>query len=1153
MSGNMISKISNAFSTGGGGVNFEQRIQALFLLSLVIEGFCPVVNEQTKRVCFQAKHLGFNVDDLVIYTYRDRIEGKLLIQIKHSITVTKNDRIFQEVISAAWSDFSKENFDKRNDRIALATAQISTAAQQSLRFLHASAEGAVDECEFIEKLNLKIFSSENNRKIYTVLEYCIEKIKGCKPTDYEMWMFCRTFVLLLFDMDCEESINRALSSSLIKSNCVVDDRFVWSKIIEYAGYCNQMAASIDINNIDQEILDLFSRGREIKSSQYPIKEIDTFIITIALVGAWKEDNIFDRNIIEVISGVTYSEFEVKARSKVIQHSEYLRLSNGYWKVLHQDFLLEQCKEKIFDDILERLLEAAQNVLRQKNKQLINRASHIVFSEYKYENSLGLRKCILNGICCINKMLPEMRNCNQNKVKASIYELMRFLLEGADWITWASLGDGIQRLAELAPKVFLEQIEHGISQRPLEILNLFPKKDSSLLESENYICELLWALEILAWSPEYLVRTICVLGLMEDLPYERTNRENTPINSIVSILLPWYPQTVADAQKKNSALQCLKNDTPEVFWRVLRKLLNTNSAFGNPRPKYLPIKIPKDIEVPEKEIQAQYTFLLELATDTASENSVKISELVSEIEYMNESTLIHFLNCIEIFIREEDEHKFGIWLALLEKMAVLQPTEGTAIYKQIKRIRSLIHKIEPRDIRWKYRSVYLANYSLIYKGDSENIWEKLESDKLNAIKEIYNQFGILEIEKFGRDVNNIANVAGILGTLLNLAQISHTIELFHSGELSPDFALPCIESFVGKHGAKSLLNTTLNQKEGEFILKVLSRLQFNLDLLEVVNLMLGSDNLYWEQAVLPFGCRDEHINEVNLIMEKLTVCKRYVAAINLLGRSEFESVVNPNTVRELLIFAGTEESLGNDHFDLYAVRKILKWFQNRDDIELEDRSDVEFIYLPVFDYESGIQPRSLNTRLSLSAEYFCSIIEMYYKKKGEDKNRIELSEGIKERLIKILFKYNITPGVDWYGVFDEEKFKQWVNHVEKWSKANDRYAVTMQTVGSGVSYAPLDGDKLPNKSIIELLNKIENTELRRGYYLGIINQRGMHYVDPKGTPELEIAADYNQRAAVAESRGYSRYANVLYEVAGHYQKEAEHNILVAQNENEEWNF
>ena len=104
MAKNSISRISNAFTTGGGGVNFEQQIQAMFLLSLLVDGFCPAMNESTKRVCFQAKHLGYDVDDLVVFTFRNRNEGKMLCQVKHSITATSKNRTFQEVISAAWSD-----------------------------------------------------------------------------------------------------------------------------------------------------------------------------------------------------------------------------------------------------------------------------------------------------------------------------------------------------------------------------------------------------------------------------------------------------------------------------------------------------------------------------------------------------------------------------------------------------------------------------------------------------------------------------------------------------------------------------------------------------------------------------------------------------------------------------------------------------------------------------------------------------------------------------------------------------------------------------------------------------------------------------------------------------------------------------------------
>ena len=283
MSKNPIGKISNAFSTGGGGVNFEQQIQAMFLLLLLTDGFCPVMNEQIRKVCFQAKHLGYATDDLVVFTVRNKNEGKLLCQVKHSITATAKNSVFQEVISAAWYDFNKENFERERDRIAVVTAQISNSAQHSLRFLHAQAIGSADEREFFERIYTPVFCDEETRKMLDTIKCCISSANNSAPTDAEVWGFCKAFILLIFDMDCEESINRALSSSLINCRSSSDALLVWSRLVDYAGRCNQTAASIDRNNIDKRIQDLFFVENTVRIMPAPITEIDLFIPAIALI------------------------------------------------------------------------------------------------------------------------------------------------------------------------------------------------------------------------------------------------------------------------------------------------------------------------------------------------------------------------------------------------------------------------------------------------------------------------------------------------------------------------------------------------------------------------------------------------------------------------------------------------------------------------------------------------------------------------------------------------------------------------------------------------------------------------------------------------------------------------------------------------------
>lgn len=552
------------------------------------------------------------------------------------ITATEKNKIFQEVICAAWNDFNKEDFDRDCDRIALVTAQISNKAQQSLRFLHAEAIGSIDAEAFMEKIDIPVFSNDDNKKMLAAIKECISLVKGCEPENEELWKFCKVFILLLFDMDCAESVNRTLSASLIKCNSPENPIFVWSRLVEYAGQCNQAAASVCKESIDRNIRELFPKNNTIQLPPDPITAIDLFVPTIALIGAWKENNEFDRKMIEQISGMEYSEFEAKARTMLSQNSEYLQLTNGNWKVCHKEELLNQCKNKLFDDSIGKLLEAVESILCQKSKCLASKMPYFIPVSGEYDNSLELRGNLVKSLCWVKKNLSELSQCNQEKIENNIYTLVSTLLQDAKWITWTSLRDCLSNLAELSPEAFLKEAERGIINNPTEIVNLFPPK-SGELSGINYISNLLWALEILAWSPEYLVHSISVLGLLEALPYERTNWTNTPINSIVSILLPWYPQTMADLEKRKNALKCLKTDNPRVFWSTLKKLLpnKTRSTSGNPRPKYLKLEIPEEVKVTNVEVHECYVYLVELAVDTARNENEKLVELIDQLGYMYE--------------------------------------------------------------------------------------------------------------------------------------------------------------------------------------------------------------------------------------------------------------------------------------------------------------------------------------------------------------------------------------------------------------------------------------------------------------------------------------------------------------------------------------
>lgn len=339
------------------------------------------------------------------------------------------------------------------------------------------------------------------------------------------------------------------------------------------------------------------------------------------------------------------------------------------------------------------------------------------------------------------------------------------------------------------------------------------------------------------------------------------------------------------------------------------------------------------------------------------------------------------------------------------------------YKQIDRIRQLTEKMEPTDIRVKHREWYLGNRYLFDKGNYANRWKMLEDKKLSAVKEIFDEYGSEEVERFGSAVKNVHDVANKLGHFLKPKEMSSIIEKCFIGILSKEFTINCLISFVYTQGAEKLLETSLCHMEDEFTLEILSKIPFSLQLLDVINQVLDDDTAYWEKAVMPYGCYEDETEALKIIVEKLVACKRYVTAVNIIGHSECEAVINAECIYKLMKLAGTEESIGVETLDDYAVQKIIGWFQQQEDIDLELRSDIEFIYLPMLDEYSEVRPRALNTRLSLESEYFCSLIELFYKERNGEKREIELNKSLSDRLYEILFQFKVTPGIDWNGNFD----------------------------------------------------------------------------------------------------------------------------------------
>ena len=80
--------------------------------------------------------------------------------------------------------------------------------------------------------------------------------------------------------------------------------------------------------------------------------------------------------------------------------------------------------------------------------------------------------------------------------------------------------------------------------------------------------ILWGLESLAWSAEYLSRVTIILGQLAEID-PGGNWVNRPLNSLTTIYLPWFPQTMADIDKRKTAIAALFKECPTIGWCYLQ--------------------------------------------------------------------------------------------------------------------------------------------------------------------------------------------------------------------------------------------------------------------------------------------------------------------------------------------------------------------------------------------------------------------------------------------------------------------------------------------------------------------------------------------------------------------------------------------------------
>ena len=484
---NNIAKLSNSFSTGGGGGSFERRIQTVFLLALLVDGFSPILNAPIERIAFQARQLGHAVDDMAVFSTSG---AKLLCQMKHSLSVTEKDATFQEVMRAAWHDFCAETFFKERDKIALFTGFIAKDSIDALRYLHDQAVAAADADDFFSRMEQAQFTSQAAREKLEIIQSSIQQANGgAEISKQTLWQFCRCFLLAIFDLDYEESVNRTLAQTLIRCKATQDARLIWSYLTDLCATYNQRASVLARQDLPAELLEWFGW----QHAEEAIPCIPTGVISedvwaaLLLVGTWMKIDLRISALWSRLQKNHTERFQRQCRALLHSSADGLLLRNGIWRVKSRRQGMAAWSQYFFDGTVKNAFQVADGFLREINRQISEHGAYslVIPENGRFTNSEGLRNRLLEGLCILANDIP-LPNCTQGLIARKAQELVYRAMEGQTWAGLSSLHDLHRILAELSPKVYLDSLETLILHSPEEVLRLFPTKRSNALLDRNEI-------------------------------------------------------------------------------------------------------------------------------------------------------------------------------------------------------------------------------------------------------------------------------------------------------------------------------------------------------------------------------------------------------------------------------------------------------------------------------------------------------------------------------------------------------------------------------------------------------------------------------------------------------------------------------------------
>ena len=870
-----------------------------------------------------------------------------------------------------------------------------------------------------------------------------------------------------------------------------------------------------------------------------------------MVGAWQSSSSYDIDVLNSITNNRFFEIKRSAEEIIQTEGSPIALFGSVWSMRNRIESWKSFASGIFDDTLKSFGEQAITVLKEKDGRFepSNLSGSSAFYSSRLKYSASLRSGIAIGLALISSYPDELKNCSHRFISVSC---VHSILTNADLQLWLSLDSVLPALAEAAPEVFLKAVEESLRNNVFADL---PKIERRGLRNVSFLFGVRKALEVLSWDEEFITRATLALS---DFAKLNLSEDDYFIESLVKIFLLWLPRTRADFKKQNLAMLAIMNESPDVAWLLLLKLLpnatthTTTTArpkFRNPVPDDWEQKIMTDSYWEQARLYSNHIVSL------SSGSKKRLHTLLENIENLMPEILDKVMqNLIALKHDFNDEELYSIWSSLLFTINRHEKySESTWAIKgdSLEKMRETCNKLKPLSPVYYHRILFAKNSLSLFKEKGNFDWRgslKQASERRKpALQEILVTRGLDDVLQFAKNVDNSGDVGAELASIADNSIDSQMLpDLLDGQDLKiKEFVHHYVFKRYFELGIDWLDSLRMNCWSDIQIVSLFLHLPWSASLGRKIDaLEYDLNNDYWKRVDVArlWQCSD---SDTIVAIDELVRNDRHISAISCLYRMTYrnETSIDIGRIIDVLI-AGITSPEPHSNIDSFEFRELVKFLQDSKEVSLEKMAKIELGYFGFFDAYSDLELKANKTLLSQKPELFNEMFRVSYglckpKSIGRDEAR------------KLLFVWDTPIGLDENEQFTPEGFKSWLANVKNSFCNEDNFDYILYTIGQKLIYIPADTDGFwINKDVAQIINEKDHNDIRDGLSNGIRNSRGAYFVDPTGQAEKDIAQMYRSRAEETENLGYHRLADMLRDIAKQYDYEAKL-TLSRGNERQEW--